>query len=88
MLHLNKSRLQKRVPIKLQIQKVGSYKILTKYGANTYKVDLPSDLNISPIFNVAYLTKFKGSLTKVDMNKNEVVKDVASNVLPPGWNQR
>ena len=52
MVYLNKARLQKGVPTKLQMKRVGPCKILTKYGANSYKVDLPSDLSISPIFNV------------------------------------
>lgn len=51
------------------MKRVGSCKILAKYGANAYKVDLPSDLNISLVFNVVDLTKFKGPLTEIDMKK-------------------
>jgi hypothetical protein len=52
MVHLNKSRLQKGVPTKLQMRRIGPCKILAKYGQNAYKLDLPTDLAISPIFNV------------------------------------
>lgn len=52
MVHLNKARLQKGIPTKLQMKSVGPCKILAKYGANGYKIDLPSDLGISPILNV------------------------------------
>ena len=41
MVHLNKSRLQKGVPTKFEIKRVGACKVLAKYGANTYKVDFP-----------------------------------------------
>lgn len=60
MVHLNKERLQKGVPRKLQMRRVGPCKILVKYGSNAYKVDLPTDISLSPIFNVVYLIAFKG----------------------------
>ena len=44
MVHLNKVRLQKGVPTKLQMKRIGPCKILARYGANNYKVDLPHDL--------------------------------------------
>ena len=65
------------------MKRVGPYKILAKYGANAYKVDLPNDLSISPIINVVDLVKFKGPLTEMDRNNKEVGKDVEPNVLPP-----
>ena len=52
MVHLNKSRLQKGVPTKLQKKRVGPCKVLEKYGINAYKVDLPTYLGISHVFNV------------------------------------
>ena len=52
MVHLKKSRLQKGVPTKLWMKRVGPCKIIVKYMANAYKVDLPSDLGISIVFNV------------------------------------
>lgn len=64
------------------MKRVGPCKILAKYGALAYKVDLPNDLSISPIFNVPELVKFKGPLTKMGMNKHELGKDVALDVLP------
>ena len=65
------------------MKRVGPCKILAKYGANAYKVDLPNDLSISPIINVAELVKFKGPLIEMDRNNKEVGKDVEPDVLPP-----
>ena len=65
------------------MKRVGPCKILAKYGANAYKVDLPNDLSISPIINVADLVKFKGPLIEMDRNNKEVGKDVEPDVLPP-----
>ena len=41
------------------------WKILAKYGANAYKVDLPSDLRLSHVFNVANLTLYKGLIPPI-----------------------
>ena len=62
MIHLNKERLQKGVPTKLRMKRIGPCKILEKYGANAHKVELSSDLGISPILNVQDLVQYKGTL--------------------------
>ena len=38
----------------------GPFKILKKCGNDAYHIDLPTDLGISPIFNVANIYAFKG----------------------------
>lgn len=48
------------------MKRVGPYKVLAKYGHNSYKVDLPEDLSISPLFNVPGLIKFKGPLLEIN----------------------
>lgn len=41
----------------------GTYhKMLHKFGKNAYEIELPQDLDISPIFNVAHLYTFHGDL--------------------------
>ena len=64
MVHLNKARLQKGMPTKLQMKRIGPCKVLAKYGENAYKVELPPNLGISPIFNVQYLISFKGDISQ------------------------
>ena len=49
------------------MKRVGPCKILAKYGNNAYKVDPPLDMNISSVFNVVDLIKFKGTSTKEDL---------------------
>lgn len=43
--------------------------MLAKYGPNAYKVELPKEMSISPIFNVKDLIKYKGS----EMNDEQLV---------------
>ena len=44
---------------KLHSQSVGPYKIIKKIGPNAYVLELPSDLDISPTFNIFDLTEYK-----------------------------
>ena len=44
------------------MNKIGPCKILEKRNDNAYNVELPEDLNISPIFNVSNLYAFHGEI--------------------------
>lgn len=79
MVQLTKSRLQKGMPTKLQMKRVGPCKILAKYGANAYEIDLPSDFCISPILNVQDLVEFKATLPQ---NSQGVSTDLEPVVVP------
>jgi hypothetical protein len=46
---------------KLKCKKIGPCKILKKINDNDYKVDLPFDLDISPMLNVSNLYIFHGN---------------------------
>ncbi|GAV80013.1 Chromo domain-containing protein [Cephalotus follicularis] len=59
MVHLRKESYPKGIYHKLKSRKIGPCKI-PKISSNAYEVELPDDLQISPIFNVAYLFDFHG----------------------------
>lgn len=52
MVHLSKGRLPTGSAPKLQKKKFGPYEVLQRYGPNAYKIKLPPNFNINPIFNV------------------------------------
>jgi hypothetical protein len=83
MVHLKKARLQKGIPTKLQMRRIGPCKILEKYGQNAYKIDLPNHLDISPIFNVQDLIPYKGPVIPESIQQREIGKDVQDIQVQP-----
>eukprot|EP00253_Pinus_taeda_P033336 PITA_33336 len=53
--YLRKERFPKREYSKLKFKKIGPCKIIRKFSANAYELQLPPGIGISPIFNVADL---------------------------------
>lgn len=76
--HLKKERLPNGKYTKIMQRKIGPCQILKKYGQNSYEIQIPLDLGLSPIFNVCNLTLFKGS----DNEGEEPMQVAADNDIP------
>ena len=61
MVHLKDKILPKGKYTKLMMRKMGPFKILQKYGINAYKLELPTNIGLSNIFNVCDLYPYKGN---------------------------
>ena len=53
--YLRKERFPKGEYNKLKMNKIGHCKVLRKFSANSYELELPPGIGISPILNVAYV---------------------------------
>ena len=59
MAYIKKERFTKGTYNKWKLKNIGPYKVLRKFSANSYEIELPFDLHISPIFNVSDLYPFR-----------------------------
>jgi hypothetical protein len=57
--HLMKESFPRGTYNKLNMKKIGPCKILRKFDANSYEIELPYDVGISPIFNVSDMYPYR-----------------------------
>ena len=73
--HLRKERFPKAEYKKLKFKKIGPCRVLRKFSANSYEIELPLDVGMSPIFIVSDLYKYEGE-TANDTEKDQETQEI------------
>ena len=70
MVHIRPERIPKTFSKKLYARVMGPYSIIRKLGSNAYLLDLPNDMDISPVFNVKDFLPYRGTFEPSTLPSN------------------
>jgi hypothetical protein len=72
LVHLRKDIFPKGNYNKLKMKNIGPCKILRKFATNAYEIELPEEIGISPIFNVADMYPYRMDDTRDTDGQEEI----------------
>ena len=70
MVRIHPKRIPKAFSNKIYARAMGPYSIISKMGSNAYLLDLPNDMDISPVLNVDDLLPYRGTFEPSTLPSN------------------
>jgi hypothetical protein len=71
-LHLRKEQFPDLTKFKLMPRADDLFKVLEKINENAYRLDLPANFGVSPIFNIAYLKPYLGGEDELESRMTQM----------------
>ena len=81
MVRILPERIPKMFSKKLYVRAMGPYSIIRKMGSNAYLLDLPNDMDISPVFNVEDLLPYRGTFEPSTLPSSMFVGEASKGAL-------
>ena len=70
-----RNQKNKIISKKFKPKYIGPFKILEKISTLAYKLDLPNELKIHPVFNIIALKKYSGEINENETNYNDIFSE-------------
>ena len=70
-----RNQKNKIISKKFKPKYIGPFKVIEKISTLAYKLDLPNELKIHPVFNIMALKKYSGEIKENETNYNEIISE-------------